>query len=461
MYITKKALLGLLALMLVFGNSLPGQANDKKQDKPAKPKAPIVIEGDEVSFSDLTGEVFAKGNVKVTQDGEQLVTDLMHGNTKQYELWADGSATFTQPGTTLTGTGTHYNYQTHAGTMQKAAGMVGRERVTGKNMEMFPDELIAHNGTMTACPAKVPDYHISADKVEIWPGDKMIAYNAKFWIKNKVIFSMPKYQTSLRSNDGSQSQFPRIGYNSNDGFFIKQYMEYPLTNNIAAFSDLAYSTKANFRPNYGLIDRESKYSLKVVQGYFQDSDNNWIKKQPEFDLLFNTQRIGTSPLSYTVSAIYGKWVDSSKSSWHQDYSLYFSRDPIKLGSSMSLSLGTGIEEVRESFNGSSNFVYKFDSTVNKQWSPKFNSWVGYHYTRNNPTLFAYNQTDLSRELDVGFTYKIDRLNSIGFSQSYDLVNNHVYDQDYTWYRNLHCWQADITWRARRHQLIWNVSTIRW
>lgn len=460
MYITKKALLGLLALMLVFGSTLPGQAKDKAEDKVTKPKAPIVIEGDEVSFSDLTGEVFAKGNVKVTQNGEQLLTDFMRGNTKQNEIWADGPATFTQPGTTLTGIGTHYNYQTHTGTMTKAAGKVERQRVTGQNMEMLPNELIMHDGTVTACPAKIPDYHVSAEKVEIWPGDKMIAYNAKFWIKNMVIFSLPKYQTSLRNN-GGESQFPRLGYNNNDGLSIRQYLEYPLSDNIAAFTDLAYYTKAGFRPNYGLLDRENKYTLKVVQGHFQDSDNEWIKKEPEFNLQFNPQRIGTSPLSYTVGMVYGKWVDNTKSSWHQDYSLYFSRDPIKLGSTMSLSLGTGIEEVRESFDGSRNIVYKFDSTLSKQWSSRFNTWIGYHYTRNNPTLFAYDRIDLAREFDIGFTYKIDRLNSIGFSQSYDLNNNHVYDQDYTWYRNLHCWQTDITWRARRHQIIWNVSTIRW
>lgn len=466
MFDTKKVILGLLALIMVFGSALPGQAADNKKSNKTETrgttasKAPITIEGNELSFSDLTGQVFARGNVVVTQNGATMTTELLKGNTKQSLVWTESPATFTQAEVHLDGSGLRFNYKDNTGNMQQAAGKVDRQFVTGKNIEMLStNEVIIHNGTMTTCPAIVPDYHVSADKVEIWPGDKLVAYNAKFWIKNTIIYSMPKYQKSLKK-DG-QSEFPRVGYNSSDGFSLRQYLEYPLSDKVAAFTDLGFYSKAGFKPQYGLVDREKNYSLSVVDGYYDDTDSNWIKKEPEFRFDYNSHRLGNLPVSYTFGAIYGKWTDDTKSSWHQDYNLYFSGDAIKLGRTANLYLGTGFQKVLESYDSSVRNVFRFDATLVKEISPRFSAWTGYHYVKNNTSLFSYNNDDLGRELDSGFTYKIDKLNSISYSQSYDLTNNRIYDQDYTWNRNLHCWQASITYRAKRQQLVWDLSTTRW
>jgi hypothetical protein len=440
---------------------------DKSKSTPKKantaPKAPITIEGDDLTYSDETGEVFATGNVVVKQNTDVLMTDAMRGNTKKTEVWIDGKATMQQPGTNLIGTHTYYNYTTKVGNMQQVTGRVGKNLISGANMELLPGELIAHDGTATRCPAKVPDYHMSADKIEIWPGEKMIAYNAKFWIGKTVIYSMPKYQTSLKKGAEGESAFPRIDATSSDGMSIKQHLEYPISDNVAAFADLNYYTKAGFKPQYGLIDREKYYSLSVVQGQDNDTNSNWIKKEPEFKLDFGSHRVGNLPISYTFNTIYGKWTDGSKTSWHQEENLYFTRDTITLSKGLFLGLGTGLQRIHESYNGSTTNSFKFDSSITKQWAPKWSVTAEYHYTKNTTanSLFNYNAADMSREADLGFIYKIDKMNSVGVRDSYDLVNNKIYDQDYTWYRNLHCWQAAFTYRAKRHQYRVNISTTRW
>jgi len=76
-------------------------------------------------------------------------------------------------------------------------------------------------------------------------------------------------------------------------------------------------------------------------------------------------------------------------------------------------------------------------------------------------LFDYDKTDVSRELASGVTYRIDRMNTVGVSQSYDLSNDRLADLDYTWYRNLHCWQATITYRAKRDEIKFDLSITRW
>ena len=466
----KKVIFCASVFVLISAISLTGQAADQQGDKSTdKTKTeskvvanvPIVVDADHLTYSDATGDLVANGNVSVVQNDNKITTDSMRGNSKQTEFWIDNIADFYQKDTKLTGTGTHYNYTKHVGSMQDAKGIVGRQHVAGTDIDMLPGEAIIHNGMETKCPAKVPDYHISAEKIEIWPGEKMIAYNAKFWIGKIVLFTLPKYQTSLRADAGEQDAFPRVGYHNDDGFYIMQHIEHPISDKIAAFVDVNYYSKAGFKPQYGLTDKERNYSLSVMRGDDRDGDGNWIKKEPEFNFNLNRQRLGDLPVSYTFSAIYGKWADGTKTSWHQDYNLYFSHDTIALSKSLSLGLGTGFERVHESFDGSTRDIIKFDTSLTKQWTPRFTTTGEYHYTQNNNSLFNYNVPDLAREADIGFTYKIDKKNTIGFRQSYDLNTSRIYDQDYTWYRDLHCWQATITYRAKRNSFNWALSTTRW
>jgi len=460
---TKMLLLGSLLVAAIVCTALPGQAAVNDKDKVQKPveKAPIVVEGDELYFSDSTGDLFAKGNVVVTQGQAKVLGDVMRGNAKQNEIWIDDAATFTEPGTRLVGTTTRYNYGTGNGTMEQASGKVDRELVAGEKIEFYPQEIIIHNGTETGCPAKVPDYHVSADKIEIWPGDKMIAYNAKFWIKDKIIFSMPKYQTSLRP--GAESEFPRLGYNSKDGFSITQHLEYPIDNKVSVYTDIAYYTIRGFQPAFGVTDHEKNYTMGLVDGYSRDVNGNWIKREPEFDLSFG-HPVGSLPIDYTFTAVYGKWDDDVKTSWHQDYNLNFAGHPIKLGNTLQLALGTGVEYVHESnYNGLSqsqgNTIMRYSGTLYKTLGPKLNTWATYTYTQNFITsAFAYNAPVLARELDNGITYKIDSKNTVQFIQTYDLDLRRAYDQDYYWIHDIHCWTATIEYRAKRKQTIIDFTT---
>jgi LPS-assembly protein len=312
---------------------------------------------------------------------------------------------------------------------------------------------------VTRCPAKVPDYHVSASKIEVWPGEQMIAYDVKFWLKDKVIYTMPKYRKSLRKDD-SASEFPQMGFYSEDGFFIKQHLEYPLSNKVSLYTDQAYYTKTGYRPVYGASYHENRFAVDVAQGHFRDADGHWVKKEPEYKLSLFSRQLWDLPLNYSFTAVYGKWTDHAKTSWHEDYNLYFSGFPIKFDDSTHLLLGVGFQHVRESYNGSAQNLFRYDATLVKKWSDKFSTWAGYHYVRNNATLFMYDRNELSKQLDFGFTYKLDHMNKIGYFQSYDVANSRIYDQDVTWYRNLHCWEAAVTYRIKRNQYVVDFSIAR-
>lgn len=449
------------------------QANqpvEETQEKAKAPQAPVVFEGDDVSFDEATGAVYAKGNVKITQNTARLTADDMRGNTRTQELWIDGRAHMTQqdkPQLDLNGDETYYRYQAREGTMEQISGRADERYVKGEKLEFYPDEIIIYNGTMTKCPAKKPDYHMSARKIEVWPNNKMIAYDAKFWIRDKVVYATSRYETAIGDNKKENSVFPSVGYNSDDGFYIKQRLEYPLSNTVYAFTNLGYYTKHDFKNEYGATYHQPNYSFTAETGDYQDDNDNWITKEPNFRLALPNKKIGGTPYSYRFDAEYGKWSDDYKTSWHQDYELYFSRDPIKLSNSLNLYLGAGYEIIKESYDSSMIDTLKYDATLHKTLSPKLSVWTGYHYTKNDVTvaLFDYDAASVGKELASGVSYRFDKKNAFTVSHSYDLENSRTADTYYTWSRDLHCWQMALTYHQDRlekeNKWQWKVNVTHW
>lgn len=459
---SKKMIIGLLALIFVFGTATTQAASNKPAENPVAVKAPIVVEADELYFSDSTGDLYAKGNVQVKQNNDIVQADLLNGNAQKNEVWTDGKVLLSRPGMNLTGTGIHYNLSDHSGTMQAGAGRIDEKYITSKKIVTTATQTTITDGTVTECPAQVPDYHISADRVEIWPGDKMIAYNAKFWIKNTVIFSLAKYQTSLAKGEDGAPGFPKPSYSSENGIGISMYAEMPFSPRLAAFADLSYYTKVNFKPMFGLISRNNNYTAKLSYGNEENGDNEWIKKEPEFSLNFKPYRLGSSSLSMSMGLSAGQWKEGRVSGSHQGYNLYIGNDPIVLGPKATLNLGAGFSRNFYGYDNSQNSMWQFDSRLSYKASNRLDTWVGYNYRSDiGTTPYEFDRVDIAKEGRIGFMYKVDRLNSFGVKMSYDLANGSSEDVDYTWKRNLHCFEADITYRAKRDEIRVKVSTIKW
>ena len=455
---TTKIVAGLLVGLLLVAGSLPVQAATKK--KVIKPQQPIEIVADEMYFSDKTGELFAKGNVVITHDRNKIMAGIMRGNDKQMEVWVDGKAQLIDPVTNVTGTKIRYNYGAQFGTMQDIKGKCGNDYITGENIHFEQGQYTAYQASSTSCPAKgTPDYRITARKIVIWPGDKMIAYDAKVWIKNFVIYSTPRYSRSLREDD---TEYPSIGYDDPDGFWIKQRLNYALTNKITAHVDLTYYDRAGFRPEFGFTDQEDDYTIRLIEGRFKDSDSRWIRKEPELRFEWKTKPVGKLPWKYYFTAAYGKWTDETKSSWHQDYILYFKRNPIYLDKEKTWTWNNGFggELIRDSYDASSQNIWRFNTSLSKSLTPWLRVWSGYNFTSNNDGVFSYNNTNVTNEWVNGFFVQLDKQTGFSYSNSYDTKLGRTYENYFTLYRDLHCWNTSLQYQSKAKKWVWNLSIIR-
>ena len=90
------------------------------------------------------------------------------------------------------------------------------------------------NKPITKCSAEKPDYHTSAQLIEIYPNDKMYMYDYDFWIGKVLVSHRDRYVADISPGaESSSSEFPRVRYNNDDGLVVSQKREYRITDSLA------------------------------------------------------------------------------------------------------------------------------------------------------------------------------------------------------------------------------------
>ena len=426
--------------------------------RPVDPAAiPVAFEGDDLTYDQTTGEFVAKGKVEIISlDKRRFSSEEADGNTIEQRVHIPGKAHMLQltdkmPRVTMDGYETHYNYGTSTGTMEKAVGKVDHEYISGKRIEFYPDKVVAYDGTMTRCGAKKPDYHMSAEKIELWPKDRYVMHNVKFWLKGAVLYSRKRYEQKIEEDENKT--YPRIGYNKDDGAWISYDYQKPLIPNVSWDSHLFMSSKKGGRSNSKIYWNNAGSHYEVTYGYYEDSDQDWIKKRPSFIYRYEHPIKGTH-LNYGLEAEYGRWVgEKSKiKSNHQFYKLSLWRNPIIFHRWL-LFLYTAYSLTKESYDHSTVDGFNYAAVLGKEFDERTAAYVGYYYTKNNSenSLFDFDLDSYSRKVQSGISYRLTNNDRVVAGIACDVGSGKIEDVDYYWYHDLHCSQIIMRYRAKRSQ----------
>ena len=423
--------------------------------------APVAFEGDDLTWNQVTGDFTAKGKVKVTQlDEHRFEGENVDGNTIEERIHIPGKGhmlqfTPSQTEVMLDGFETNYNYRTRTGSMESAKGKVAENYMTGKKFEFYPDKIVIYDGTKTKCSAIHPDYSLFARKIEIYPDDKMVLHNVKFKIKGATFMSKSRYEVNLKKDTTVSDWFPRVGYDKTNGLWIRENLKQPIAKNVDANAKIVYTTKKDWRNEFNVGWANAGNYARVTQGYFDDSDDNWIKKQPSL-LVGHTARIGNSPFHYSVNGEYGRWKQGEVKSNHKMYNVGLSYDPIRFDG-WKLNLSTSYEVTYESYNDAHYNGFNYDATLTKDFDDRWSGYGAYRYQKNNRELspFDFDNDSYSRKVEAGFSYRIDENNRVAFGSKYD-VDNAVWRKfDYYWFHDMHCSQLILHYEGRDNT--WKVK----
>jgi len=423
---------------------------------------PAVFEGDDLVYYSGSGEFIATGKVDIIQlDGYRFQSDEAKGNVKQQVVRVEDKAHVLQltpgaPRVTLDGYKTVYNYGTKTGTMGEAHGKAGEYYLTGKRFEFYPDHIVVYDGTQTKCGAKTPDYHVSAERMEIWPEQLMKMYNVKFWIKNKVVGTREYMERKFEETE--KNHFPRVGYNSDHGAYIRDTFEIPIADHLSLDINAYVETKKGIRSNAELKYKNRDVRGWLKYGFYDDKDARWLQKEPSLDIWYG-RHIDGLPLGYSIEAEIGHWRQKAIASTHQEYEFKLTHDPIIIADSWLLMLNVGYRITKDNAKNvpqGETTVKGFNGSVmvGREFNERLAAFAGYAYNKNNATnsLFDFDTDDYSRKVQAGVSYFLTPKDRVVVGIKWDADNHKLDDIDYYWYHDLHCSQAVLRWRGKRKKL---------
>lgn len=434
---------------------------DILQTLPEGATIPTSFEGEDISYDQATGEFYARGNVRVTQlVNRRFAAEEVRGNTKTQDVYVDENALLLQlspstPKVHLLGYKLHYNYGEKTGTLADANGKIGNQFVTGKRFEVYPDRIIAYEGTITKSSAKTPEYHISAQKMEIYPNDKMILTDCDFWLGKVLIAHHDRYVADIRPSADQGSSFPRLRYSSEDGVTVSMQHNVPIAENVDFVPRLKIVSDVGIRSNAELRWFNGRSDYRILYGYYEDADDHWMKRKGSFQYKYSHPIAGT-PLTYSLDFEHGRWVQRNIHSTHTFGKIGLSHAPIKWHGGYTLLLSTDYSITKESYDESKLKGFGWSATLLKKFDDRFTVFSKYSYVQNSTqdSLFNYNNEDYRRSLYAGLSYQFTPIDRLVFSTAYDLDARSLRDIDYYWYHDIHSIQFITRYRAKRDE--WKV-----
>lgn len=443
-------------------------ANLRRPIDPSKPK-PMAIEGDDMYYDQATGDIYARGSVRVmTIDARQIESDELQGNLKREEVRSDGKTHMLQmtPGQariTLDGYRVVYHYGKQTGRMEDARGRMDAYYVYGRRIEFYPERIVVFDGWQTRCNAKTPDYRVAGEMIEIYPENEILVYQAKFMIKNKVISTKKYHRIDISPGAQNMPKFPRAGYNSEDGYWIGQNFSFNPLPRLEVFADLKYYSKSGYRPVYGMTwDNAGNYAT-IQYGFYEDSNDNWIKKEPTFIYRYRHQ-LGKLPFNYTLKFEDGRWTRVRKdrpsiTSTHTYYGITLAPHALKLGGSSDWRITSSVTYgiTKESYNHSTVKGLSWGVMMIKDFGTDLTLYAGYHYSKQTRlnSLFAYGTDNYAHRFDFGASIALTPKDRLVIGRSIDTQKGEVRDIDYYWFHDFHCAQLIVRRRSKRDK--WNVT----
>lgn len=434
--------------------------DDAPQDSGISAENPMYVTADRMRYNDTTGDVDAMGKVVIKHMLDTYQTEYVYGNSIAQKYVIPGEVRWVNPTTRLKAERADYDAAKSIGRFEKMDGWEeGTYYFKGASgvYDRTANKLVVQKGYFTTkhAVAKVPDYRIEADSIDIYPGDHYTAHNVKLMAKNTTLITLPSYSGSLAHDDSEVSLWsliPRPVFDSDNGTGLHNEIAVPLggTNGIAYMKNRWY-TKSGYKPDMGVRYRTPVGTAKVHYSEEESSTNDdggiWVKKRPSLEFDTNHFYLGKSRFYVGAHGEWGYWDEDrggrDVKGAYKGYDLYVSGNPWKLGKFMNFSWKAGYAKDYYSYSDNIRRNGYYSMGISGGYGP-LSSWI--YYTDRDIkgyTPYAYDSYSSEKPLDLGFRWQATRMDALSLAWSIDTVNGKLNHRYWTYYRDMHSFYAWI------------------
>ena len=450
--------------MVTENKPASGTSDKKKSDKDKEPvdnsispQNPMYVTADRMRYNDTTGDVDAMGKVVIKHMLDTYQTEYLYGNTIAQKYVIPGEVHWVNPTTRLKAERADYDATKSIGRFEKMDGweadtyyFKGANGVYDRNA----NKLVVEKGYFTTkhAVAKVPDYRIEAESIDIYPNDHYTAHNVKLMAKNTTLITLSTYTGSLKKDDGAISLWsliPRPVFDSDNGMGLHNEIAIPIDKNpdFLFYMKNKWYTKSGYKPDMGLRYRTPVGSLNFHYAEEESSTNDdggiWVKKRPSLEFDSNHFYIGKSRFYVGASGEAGYWSENNTKGSYKGFDAYISGDPWHIGKFMNFSWKAGYAKDYYGYSHNIRRNGYYSLGLSGGYGP-LAGWV--YYTDRDIkgyTPYNYDTYSSAKPVDAGFRWQVMPRDAVSLAWSIDTVNGILNHRYWTYYRDLHSFYAWI------------------
>ncbi|PIU41053.1 MAG: hypothetical protein COS99_06870 [Candidatus Omnitrophica bacterium CG07_land_8_20_14_0_80_42_15] len=259
----------------------------------AKPRVPVVVNGDRVEYLQDEQKVVGIGNIDITYGDVKLTCDKITVYLDSKDSLAEGNVKIYQGDDVLSGDKANYNFETKKGQVINAdvdaKQWYGRGELVQKNGAI---EHRVEKGYVTSCDHVPPHYRLQAKEVVMFLNDRIVAKNCFMYLGKVPVLYIPYYVHPLSEDKPRVTITP--GHDKRWGFFALTAWRYYINEQIKGNIHLDYREKDDFAWGF-----DSKYDTKYIgEGLLQTYYMN--KKTIPVDSIWNRDRDITENERYKI-----------------------------------------------------------------------------------------------------------------------------------------------------------------
>ena len=396
---------------------------------------------------------------------DRYTTDYVYGNTLTQKYVIPGKIRWISPTSKTEAESAEYDISSAVGKFKKISGwdselyyFQGTDGIYHRDT----NKMVIKNGYFTTkhAVAKIPDYRIEADRIDIYPGDKYVAHQVKLKFKNTTVVSLSKYRGNLSADKGGSlwSLMPRPMYDSDNGWGLHNSIDIPLNgnNDLSFYMRNIWYSKAGYKPDIGVEYETPAGQLSLYYAEKESATNDeggiWIKKKPSFVFSSRNYYFGKSPIYAGFRGEIGywseSWADRKVEGPYKGFDVYISGPSVPLGKFLTFNWRIG--HARDyydytAYKGNHLLETKNTTRTNSYYSlglqgkyQAVSAWVNYtdrHFDGCSP--YVYDTYSMESPIDIGFSLQLTPRDTVSISWSVDTTNGNLRHRYYTYYRDMH------------------------
>lgn len=422
------------------------------------PENPMTVSADVMTYSGTTGDVDMQGRVDVRHMGDRYETERIYGNSNTQQYVLPGPVKWTAPGNEMTAAEGSYDGKAAVARFRGISGWnkdkyyyEGESGVFDRN----ENKAVVQKAYLTTkhARAKVPDYRIEADSVDIYPNDHYTAHNAKLYIKNHQILSMKTYNGSLKRDSGINpwSLIPVPDYESDNGFGLKNRVQIPIggaESDVTFDARIAWYSDAGFKPDVGLNWETAPGTFKlhyVKEESSYNDDHVWVEKWPSFSFDSRAFYIPKTNFYVGFGGELGHWKEGGVSGSYKGWGAYLSHTPIDLGPHLTFDWRIGYRKDYYGYDDSQRSNKYYVVGLSGEYRA-VSSWIRYwDNDLNGESPYHYDTYDMEKPVSTGVKVQLTPLDAVGVEYQIDTIDGHTEHRYFTYYRDMHSFYGWITY----------------